>query len=140
MKQEHPRIWLLGLSFRAFGFVHVTNLPAGREDFDEPRPIVANPAHHLHHGSNNYMQVAVLQDGEVWLRMYPETPDDQIEALIEKLLDQLCPKGIGAFVPCSNGESVPSRMLFARHSDPTWTNHGQFKAIMTKQHPDNQTS
>lgn len=65
------------------------------------------------------MAVAVTLDGEVWIRHASENHATNCEEFAQ-LLERLCPNGEGAFVPCSNGEAVPSHMILTRISDPYW--------------------
>ena len=76
------------------------------------------------HCYNNGVRVAITHDGEVWLQACPMHrnlyPD------LDEVLAKLCPKPGDAFVPCSNGEAVPSYMLLNRVSDPYWDGGTKF--------------
>lgn len=114
---------LTGLPLLRYGFVHVTNLPYrdSSKDTEEKfiRPRIGEAGRHDH---NNGMEVAITLDGEVWLRSYPQ--NWKYEGL-EQVLAQLCPKTGDAFVPCSNGETIPSYYLFYRVADPYWSDGRQ---------------
>ncbi len=109
---------LTGLPLMRYGFVHVTGLPVNRGDNEESR-ITADPQQLGRYDYNNGVDVMVTLDGEVWIR---HASDNKATRSPEfgRLREKLCPKGKGVFVPCSNGEAVPSYMILSRVSDPYW--------------------
>ena len=111
---------LTGLALLRYGFVHVTGLPIrrGSEDSERDRiePSTADCGHYDH---NNGMSVVITTDGEVYIRRSSGNKVDSLQEYRD-LVMTLCPKGLGAFVPCSNGDAIPSHMILARVSDPYW--------------------
>lgn len=112
---------LTGLPLLAFGFVHVTNLPTCHDDKEDV--IRARTGENGRQDHNNGMDVAITLDGEVWLRAYPTYTR---YADLETVLKELCPNKGDAFVPCSNGEAIPSYLVFKRVSDPYWDGGGKY--------------
>lgn len=106
---------LVGSALAHFGFVRVDGLPCRRGDREW---IIAADENQLGcHDHNNGMDVAITLTGEVWLRATPEgdVPNGWFRAV-----KTLCPNEGNAFVPCSNGEAVPSHILLKRFSNPCW--------------------
>lgn len=96
---------------REAGFVHVTGLPVRDRYGNRDAPYTVQPRHTelSHWCCNNGMTVIVTVDGEVWLTA--GICDD------EALLREACPSGSGAFVPCSNGETIDFRFIMGRVAD-----------------------
>jgi hypothetical protein len=107
------------------GYVHVTGLaPKGLAHIGDTGQIGHNlrPRDLGRFGSNNGVDVIVTMGGEVWLACLsdakltlPRTADQ-----LEDLLTKLCPHGSGAYVPCSNGESLSWRDIMHRFSNPDY--------------------
>lgn len=117
---------LTGAPLKAFGFVHVTGLPARR--WKEPEVIISADAHDWgRRCGNNGMEVAITVDGEVWLRAIPPFGSED-GVRFDETVKVLCPNRGDAFVPCSNGESLQSHMLFKRVSNPFWDSEGSYPA------------
>lgn len=97
------------------GFVRVDGLRTYRPgpDAEETYIINADVHHRGHHDYNNGLSVIVTIGAEVWLASGPKEP--------ERLFRELCPNGVGAFVPCSNGETLSHHDLLARVGDPDYT-------------------
>ncbi len=110
---------LVGLPLRQFGYIHVTGLPARRSEMQYTIRPSANDLGKWNW--NNGMVVAVTESGEVWLRTMSEMGVSEKEAILD-----LCPRGVGATVPCSNGEAVPSHMLMSRNVNPEWDGRGKY--------------
>lgn len=68
--------------------------------------------------SNNGRVVVVSEGGEVWLAFHPGTSD--FWDRFQPVTGELCPKGQGAFVPCSNGESLSWHDTMERLANPDW--------------------
>jgi len=118
---------LTGLELAKYGFVHVTGLPTHRGLEQEKHRIEADDSRPGRHDFNNSVMVVNTLDGEVWIR---HASDNKVTdtAEFEDLLLKLCPNGAGAFVPCSNGEAVPSYMILIRVSDPYWIGYeGEYR-------------
>jgi hypothetical protein len=100
---------------RECGFVHVTGLDTYENvgSVLEYGVVRAADEHLGRHDSNNGKIVIVTEDGQVWLASYG--PDYQRKQMLAR---NLCPKGSGAFVPCSNGETIHISALLPRVSDP----------------------
>lgn len=125
------------------GFVHVTGLPTfkevdfqmyfrelGRrdvlknkgdipmeaEDPDRPEAPVIQARYNQcgYHGYNNGKTVIITEEGEVWLKAGGGYSD----AMGLNPFKEFCPKGGGAWVPCSNGQEVPMHLLMERFADP----------------------
>lgn len=109
---------LTGLPLLRYGFIHVTNLPFYHGGKAEPEVIRARTGENGKHFHNHGMDVAITLDGEVWLRSFPQNWKD---VGLDEVLAKLCPKPGDAFVPCSNGEQIPSYYLFYRVADPYWS-------------------
>lgn len=119
---------LTGLPLMRYGYVHVTGLPTHRGLETEPGKIEADSYRLGRHDYNNGVAVAVTMDGEVWIRHSSENRATNCEEFAQ-LLERLCPNGEGAFVPCSNGEAIPSYMVLMRVSDPYWIGYnGEFRS------------
>lgn len=106
---------------QAAGFVHVTGLVATSfMNSSDTKPI----GHDLHprdlgrFGSNNSTDVVITTGGEVWLASHTDGSISLKSELINTVLTELCPNGIGAWVPCSNGEQLNYRDLLKRVADP----------------------
>lgn len=108
---------------RQAGFVHITGLPvqASYALDDEEVRAQADVRHLGHWDQNNSKTVLVTETGEVWLA---SGYDQEVVVLARKI----CPKGTGAFVPLSNGESIDSSLLLMRVRDPYNDCHGHFPA------------
>lgn len=96
------------------GMVHVTGLPIQDVEgsLDNGRPISAHRSDWGKYGKHHGMIVAILETGEVFLSAF--TND------IYNRLPQICPKGAGAGVPCSNGGSIHSYHFLCRSADQMW--------------------
>lgn len=95
------------------GFVRVDGLRTYRPGpVDESYIIEAVPEHRGNCDYNNGLSVIVTLDGEVWLASGPKD--------CHSLLRALCPNNRGAFVPCSNGETMSHHDLLARFADPNY--------------------
>ena len=71
--------------------------------------------------------VVITQDGEIWIRHHSNNKAIETSEF-EILLSDLCPNGTGAFVPCSNGEGIPSYLILYRVSDPYWIGYnGEYR-------------
>lgn len=123
---------LLGIQLAQLGFVHVTGLVMND---DESRKIQAFQVRELgHYDYNNGKVVAYTLNGEVWLASSEVLSKEGIDAA----LAELCPSGRGAFVPCSNGESVEWSQMLARVADPCWEGYpghrfAQFDHLLVEQ-------
>ena len=105
---------------RGWGFVHVTGLPTWNL-FGRPNYVIQ--AHQSELGCwshNNGKVVVVTPDGEVWLGIWGGHSCP---------LSKFCPNGIGAFVPCSNGEQIPMLLLLTRVKDPYSNCQGDYSPI-----------
>ena len=105
---------------RAMGFVHVTGMmtyDAGgtREGYR----IEADKSGLGRWDYNNGKTVVVTVDGEVWLRA-----GGDYGIGLPNPYAKFCPRGSGAFVPCSNGEQVAMHQLLQRVADPYSDCHG----------------
>ncbi len=120
MKTERT---LTGGELARYGFVHVTGLPT-RRGIEDEQIIWARPDQYGRYEGNNGMEVAITVDGEVWLRSVPNRKTEDPSVL--ETLKKLCPNGTGAFVPCSNGEAIPSHMVLERISDPLSDHYGLY--------------
>jgi hypothetical protein len=58
----------------------------------------------------------------MWLAGIPSATmhDARSDSDLGKLIHELCPKGQGAFVPCSNGEDIDITYVLWRLADPDW--------------------
>ena len=102
------------------GFVNVTGLPTQSMPNEPGEPIQAQRSQLGKHDYNNGKMVVVTEDGEVWLRGGHLDPS---------LLGDICPKGNGAFVPCTNGESINGSYLLERVANPFCTCSEQFSPV-----------
>lgn len=104
-----PKQLLRAKELQAARFVHVTGLPNSNYEpnGDGHVTIQAHRAHLGHHDYNNGKTVVITEDGEIWLRAGSGSVDSR-----------WCPNGVGAYVPCSNGEEVPTHLLLERVLDP----------------------
>lgn len=102
------------------GFVHVTGLKStflsnGSES------VIGDNLRHDEVGKydyNNGVMVIVTVGGEIWIRLGGgEWP------ISVGQMKELCPRGRGVFVPCSNGELIAFRDIMHRHTDPNWDPH-----------------
>jgi hypothetical protein len=106
--------------FRKAGFVHVTGLPViGHLDDLRGREwcIQARSCQLGRTDCNNGKIVVVTPDGEVWLASSTNNTLDFANAFNTEG---------GAFVPCSNGESVHMNFILERIADPYWNCHGRY--------------
>lgn len=103
---------------RAAGYVHVTGLTATNSD----RPIGHNlaPRDLGRHNSNNSTDVIITLGGEVWVASHTNDSLRKNGDKIRQVQAQLCPNGVGGWVPCSNGEQISHRDLLMRVSDPDY--------------------
>lgn len=99
---------------KRIGFFHATGLVIFNGQTDEEFPIQARRRELGCWGYNDYWIVAVLEDGEIWLRASTESPDDEIR----NVLRRLCPKGRGASVPFSTHEIISFYQLALRIANP----------------------
>ncbi len=99
------------------GFVHVTGLTAWGPMTDQKSVIRLNLASDLGNiGYNNGVTVIVTLGAEIWLAVGPK-----MDVLgFRDVATSIFPKQNGAFVPCSNGESVYGKDLLRRIADPDW--------------------
>ncbi len=104
---------------RLVGFVHVTGLKVLHDGWQRELYIIGEkltPNDLGKHGYNNGKTVIVTTGGEVWLKAGSAQVD---------ILQRFCPNGSGAFVPLSNGESVPLHDILARFAN---SNHSLLAA------------
>lgn len=102
---------------RGAGFVHVTGLPyrdLWREDGSPVegriKPVRSQCGRWDY---NNGKTVVVTTGGEVWLSAG--------EAIGDLRISDICPKGLGAFVPMSNSDEIDPHSLLHRVRDPYWS-------------------
>ena len=101
------------------GFVHVTGLTEWGP-MNGQKSVIGEylPARWLgRYDMNNGKAVFVTSGGEVWLG-YPGSRKH--ETGMEEVVPVICPNGQGAFVPCSNGETINTGDILARLADPDW--------------------
>ena len=91
------------------GFVHITGMKVQRSLKDQESEVEARVRDLGRYDMNNGKTVLVTVDGQVWLGR---------GLLPEELIDELCPNGKGANVPCSNGESLEFNNLLYRMAYP----------------------
>jgi len=105
-------------TLRSLGMIHVTGLPLHFGDGNalNGRIISSHRRDWGKYDTNNGMLVAILETGEVFLSTFVN------ELICE--VEQVCTKGKGAGVPCSNGEMVFGYHLLARSVDPMWHGNG----------------
>jgi len=76
------------------------------------------------HDMNNGMSAIITEGGEVWLSVGNSGTiaawERQGGSTRATLLQELCPGGPGAFVPCSNGEGLNWREILYRLQNPDW--------------------
>ncbi|OGZ69651.1 MAG: hypothetical protein A3D35_00320 [Candidatus Staskawiczbacteria bacterium RIFCSPHIGHO2_02_FULL_34_9] len=97
----------------AAGFVHVTGLMTYNGHGSSLRTIQPNRQQLGRCDRNNGTMVLVTEDGEVWLR------DSSISSMeVDDTIDLYAPNGSGAYVPCSNGESLGTHAMLERIVDP----------------------
>ncbi|MFA6193284.1 MAG: hypothetical protein WC726_00270 [Parcubacteria group bacterium] len=76
------------------------------------------------HDSNNGMVVVVTEGGEVWLSVGNSATlavwERHGASARAELYRELCPRGAGTFVPCSNGEGLNWREIIYRLTNPDW--------------------
>lgn len=100
------------------GFVHVTGLTAwGPMEGSKSEVKVENVTDLGRFQSNNGKLVMVTIGGEIWLAMSIEKPYFFAQSELGR---ELCPRGQGAFVPCSNGEYLHFTDMLARLADPDY--------------------
>ncbi|MFA6295495.1 MAG: hypothetical protein WC666_03675 [Candidatus Paceibacterota bacterium] len=127
---------LTGIELVKYGYVHVTGLPTNRghdEDGESKNVIKSHPQSLGRYDHNNGVAVVNTMDGEVWIRFSSGNEEVLDNSEYANLLGQLCPNGNGAFVPCSNGEAIPSYMVLTRVANPYWTgynNECQFTQVV----------
>ncbi len=114
---------LVGDRLRQYGFVHVTGLFTSRHG-ESKWTIVLEPAVWGRTRIRDSMQVAVMTNGEIWLRALPHGFGDDAE--LAPLLGGLCPNKGFVYVPCAGGEGIPHWALMPRITDPTWTDGGHY--------------
>lgn len=79
-----------------------------------------------HYDMNNGMMAIVTMGGEVWLAASVFPPSSIASSAyhspsnLGELIRELCPRGTGANVPCSNGEALDQREIFYRLARPDW--------------------
>lgn len=124
---------LTGLPLMRYGFVHVTGLPTNRgPEPEKEHKIQASNSNLGRYDYNNGVMVVNTVDGEAWIRHASDNKATDSQEF-EDLLRKLCPNGKGAFVPCSNGEAIPSYMLLIRVSDPYWIGYeGEYRFKVLK--------
>lgn len=99
--------------FKEYGFVHVTGLKvSGSTGYVVGEKLI--PEHLGKYDYNNGVLVINTMGGEVWLRVNHGVTNLRI------LTDKFCPRGAGAFVPCSNGEQISTRDILQRIADPSY--------------------
>lgn len=119
---NHSKSELTGAPLARLGFVHVTGLLAKR-DATSWR-IEADGEQLGRWDYNNNVFCATTEDGEVWVRFCTE---NKLKVRFFSWQGEFCPKGMGANVPLSNGEAVPSHILGKRVSNPLWIgDNGEF--------------
>ena len=97
------------------GFIHATGLSVFNAQSDEQYEIQAHIMDLGHWGYNNSWIVAVLENGEVWLRAYYiENPMSKIR----NILKRVCPKGRRAPVPLAFGDIICYFHLALRVANP----------------------
>ncbi|MDD4082102.1 MAG: hypothetical protein PHD05_01815 [Sphaerochaetaceae bacterium] len=110
---------------RKAGFVHVTGLPVTHpgdtgQPGDEEHLIQASCRNLGRADANNGKVVIITTEGEVWLAINCQATRDTATRFA---------KDEGAFVPCSNGESIQMYLLLERIVDPYSDCGGQYTAI-----------
>jgi hypothetical protein len=99
---------------KRLGFFHATGLPwITVHEEEETGNIQANKQHLGCWGFDGQWAVAVLKNGEVWLRKNCELPDEH-----RKVLNQLCPHGRSAPIPSTNHRIIAADNVAERVSDP----------------------
>ena len=104
---------------RVVGFLHVTGLVEKdlEGDWVKEYPIVSPASDWGRWGLNNEMFCAVTAEGHVWIR--PLVESDRNSQIVQ-FLDEVCSKGKGAGVPCSNGHIPHADCILRRLADPLW--------------------
>lgn len=96
------------------GFVHITGLT--EHHILGAEAVIGNdlPARELGKwDQNNGKMVIITEGGEVWLAVASGS-------LPENFLRTVCPNGRGAYVPCSNGETIDFNTLLSRIANPEY--------------------
>lgn len=110
----------------AAGFVRVDGLKTqvGHGGIGEGYIIKAEVESLGRHDGNNGMAVIVTEGGEIWLSVSNSATlpgwERQGTSLRAELYRELCPRGPGAHVPCSNGEGLNWREIIYRLANPDW--------------------
>lgn len=117
-----PKLSKMQLIFErlhAMGFLHVTGLVEkdNGNEWEKEFPIVSPVSDWGKWGLNNEMFCAVTTEGHVWIRPLVDS-DNKSE--IQRFLGELCPKGEGIGVPCSNGHIPHADCILRRLADPLW--------------------
>jgi hypothetical protein len=104
------------------GFVRVDGLKT--EGFNGGYVIDPKVAELGRFSSNNGVTALVTLGGETWLAFSQSNSlDDWARAgadLRAELYQELCPRGTGVHVPCSNGEGLDWRDIMCRLANPDW--------------------
>ncbi len=94
-------------TLRAVGFIHVTGLPYRNMPGNGGGTVKSEIRWLGKHDSNNSRIALHTMEGEVWWRDGYFNEAEVGEQMMKEFIavrDQICPKGSGAFVVCSNGE------------------------------------
>lgn len=114
---------------RVLGFVHVTGLPVCHpsdtgQHGDAEHLVQAASSQLGCSGNNNGKVVIITQEGEVWIA---------VANMTTIMVTSNCHHS-GAFVPCSNGESIHLHLILERMQDPYSDCHGRYPAIPNPRH------
>jgi len=114
---------LIGEALATIGYIHVTGLETAQAEGQQSGVICVTNLRQLGcRDYNNGVAVAVTVNGEVWIASGSGigSLDEGEKAKQEKILAEVCPNGTGAFVPCSNGETIAIGQMMARVANPGW--------------------
>lgn len=100
-------------------FVNITGLPFSNSFHpkDDGKTIQANPHHYGRWGYNNGICVVVTENGRVWVRYTCKH---------ERFLSKVAPRGRGASVPFSSGETINPMDLLQRITYPLCDFNGMY--------------
>jgi len=115
-----PERWARARRLMEAGFVHVTGLPKHFGDEERENLIQAASDQKGHWDSNNGRVVVITQEGEVWLAALTASTGETAAAIAPKS---------GAYVPCSNGETIHMCYILNRLADPYSDCRGRYSAI-----------
>jgi len=95
-------------SLRAMGFVNITGLLWVATMHDEEGNVQANKKTLCRWNNKDNITIAVLENGEVWMR-WGEVSDD-----LRNFLRRICPKGTGAQTNLPENYVIDFRMILER--------------------------